>query len=157
MLNTKEQIVAEILNHIGATKQMGKERATQSLVKQYAPDEDTAWAWMRQAFEIGWTWGEHSIGKPSPSDPLSNRSTIALSFSNGEVFVGITLVGGQIRWAWFTAQEWGQRGRDLVLGGHRNHHADPITAITEYTLRDKTPIQTGDKDLTEVFGGGWDD
>lgn len=28
-----------------------------TLVKQYAPDADTAWDWMRKAHDMGWEWG----------------------------------------------------------------------------------------------------
>ena len=141
-----------------SSKAMAK-RLMDTLVKQYAPDADTAWAWMRQAHEIGWEWGNHSIGGPSASDPLGQRvsKSIATAFSNDAgVYVGICLVGGAIRWGWFRAAEWGPRGRDLVLSGDRNHHETPIAAIAEYTLiGEKTPMKA--PPLDDVFGGTWDD
>lgn len=130
-----------------------------TLVKQYAPDADTAWNWMRAAHEIGWEWGNHNIGGPSASDPLGQRvsKSIATAFSNDAgVYVGICLVGGLIRWGWFRAEEWGPRGRDLVLAGDRNHHDTPIAAIAEFALLgESTPMKA--LPLDDVFGGSWDD
>jgi hypothetical protein len=56
-------------------------------------------------------------------------------FSNGDgVYVGITLFAGKIWWSWFTGEEWGPKGRDLCLSGHRARHETPIAAIAEYEL-----------------------
>ena len=127
-----------------SNKAMAK-RLVDTLVKQYAPDADTAWAWMRQAHEIGWEWGNHGIGGPTASDPLGQRVTesIATAFSNDAgVYVGVCLIGGKIRWGWFRAAEWGPRGRDLVIAGDRNHHETPIAAIAEYSLLgESTPMK----------------
>lgn len=139
-------------------KMMAK-RLMDTLVKQYAPDADTAWAWMRQAHEMGWEWGNHALGGPTASDPLGQRVTksIATAFSNDAgVYVGICLVGGAVRWGWFRATEWGPRGRDLVLAGDRNHHETPIAAIAEFALLGEgTPMKA--LPLDDVFGGSWDD
>ncbi len=142
-----------------SNKKMAK-RLMDTLVKQYAPDADTAWAWIRQAHEIGWEWGNHSIGGLWASDLLGQRVTkkaLATAFSNDAgVYVGICLVGGMIRWGWFRAEEWGARGRDLVLSGDRNHHDTPIAAIAEYTLiGENTPMKA--PPLDDVLGGTWDD
>lgn len=140
-------------------KEVMAKKMMDTLVKQYAPDADTAWSWMRQAHEIGWEWGNHSIGGPSASDPLGQRvsKSIATAFSNDAgVYVGICLIGGAIRWGWFRAAEWGPRGRDLVLSGDRNHHETPIAAIAEYTLiGENTPMKA--PPLDDVLGGTWDD
>lgn len=141
-----------------SNKAMAK-RLVYTLVRQYAPDADTAWDWMRKAHEMGWEWGNHMLGGPSASDPLGQRvsKSIATSFTNGAgVYVGIALVSGEVRWGWFRAKEWGPRGRDLVLAGNRSHHPDPISAITEYTLLgEATP--KGTEPLDDVFEGQWDD
>lgn len=105
-------------------------RAMESITKQYAPDEDTAWAWMRKANDAGWTWGMHGHRVQGAQAPTS-----VIGFSNGDgVYVGITLFAGKIWWAWFTGEDWGSRGRDLCLSGHRARHETPIAAIAEYEL-----------------------
>ena len=130
-----------------------------TLVKQYAPDADTAWDWMRKAHDMGWEWGMHSLGGPTASDPLGQRvnKNIATAFSNGDgVYVGICIVASAVRWGWFRAAEWGPRGRDLVLSGDRLHHETPIAAIAEYALiGEGTPMKK--ENVDDVFGGSWDD
>lgn len=130
-------------------KTMAK-RLMDTLVKQYAPDADTAWAWMRQAHEIGWEWGDHSIGQRV-------SKSIATAFSNDAgVYVGICLVGGAIRWGWFRAAEWGRRGKEMVLNGDRAYFDTPIAAIADYQL--KGEVEPAKADLADVFdGASWDD
>jgi hypothetical protein len=104
--------------------------AMTAITKQYAPDEDFAWAWIRKANEMGWVWGAHAhkVGSLAP--------TPVIGFSNGDgVYVGITLFAGKIWWSWFTGEEWGPGGRDLCLSGHRARHETPIAAIAEYEFR----------------------
>lgn len=104
--------------------------AMTTITKRYAPDEDTAWVWMRKANDMGWTWGMHSHKKVGVQ-----TATPVVGFSNGDgVYVGITLFAGKIWWAWFTGAEWGPKGRDLCLSGHRARHETPIAAIAEYEL-----------------------
>lgn len=158
-VSVKEQIANGVINYMTKGRTMGKYRAMQALVQQYAPNEDTAWGWMRRAYEMGWMWGNQPIGIDKDTIPVGQRAarSVATAFHNGRsIYVGIVLVAGEIRWAWFTDKEWGAHGRDLVLGGYRNHHPDPITAITEYTLRgEEQPRPAGG--LDDVFGGDWDD
>jgi hypothetical protein len=105
-------------------------RAMEAITKQYAPDEDTAWVWMRKANDAGWTWGMHGHRVPG-----AQTSTPIVGFSNGDgVYVGITLFAGKVWWSWFTGEEWGPSGRDLCLSGHRARHETPIAAIAEYEL-----------------------
>lgn len=105
-------------------------RAMEAITKQYAPDEDTAWVWMRKANDAGWTWGMHVHRVPG-----AQTSTPIVGFSNGNgVYVGITLFAGKIWWGWFTGEEWGPSGRGLCLSGHRARHETPIAAIAEYEL-----------------------
>jgi len=136
-------------------------RLMDTLVKQYAPDADTAWAWMRQAHEMGWEWGNHALGGPTASDPLGQRVTksIAMAFSNDAgVYVGICLVGGAVRWGWFRATEWGPGGRDLVLAGDRNHHETPIAAIAEFALLgEREHADEGAAVGRRFRKGSWDD
>lgn len=107
--------------------------AMTAITKQYAPDEDFAWAWIRKANEMGWVWGMHSH-RTKNIVGQSDMSQIT-GFSNGNgVYVGITLFAGKIWWAWFTGAEWGPKGRDLCLSGHRARHETPIAAIAEYEL-----------------------
>lgn len=154
---------------------MRQDRAVEALTKQYAPDEDIAWQWMRKAHEMGFTWSNHMLkGGPSASDPLGQRSSpkqgIAMSFSDGSVHVGITLVEGAVRWAWFTDKEWGEEGRSLVLSAKRNHYPDPVAAITDYLLSGQKvvmPVRSGKvarsirsiatNDVDGIFGEGWGD
>lgn len=111
-------------------------RAMEALTKQYAPDEDTAWAWMRKANDAGWTWGTHGHKVPGAQAPTS-----IVGFSNGNgVYVDITLFAGKIWWSWFTGEEWGPRGRDLCLSGHRARHETPIAAIAEYELSESRGV-----------------
>lgn len=111
-------------------------RAMEALTKQYAPDEDTAWAWMRKANDAGWTWGTHGHKVPGAQAPTS-----IVGFSNGNgVYVGITLFAGKIWWSWFTGEEWGPGGRDLCLSGHRARHETPIAAIAEYELSESRGV-----------------
>jgi hypothetical protein len=160
-------------------EKMRQDRAVEALTKQYAPDEDTAWQWMRKAHEMGFTWGHNVLqGGPTASDPLGQRSRpkqgIAMSFSDGSVHVGITLVAGAVRWAWFTDMEWGEDGRSLVLAAKRNHYPDPVAAIADWTLsgqkvapprpgkliRSIATTTTHDDAadvLSGVFGEGWGD
>ncbi len=111
-------------------------RAMEALTKQYAPDEDTAWAWMRKANDAGWTWGTHGHRVP-----VTKATTSIIGFSNGNgVYVDITLFAGKIWWSWFTGEEWGPRGRDLCLSGHRARHETPIAAIAEYELSESRGV-----------------
>ena len=139
LLNTTENAVldrGDTVTIIGANSieeiEMGNKisRAMEALTKQYAPDEDAAWAWMRKANDAGWTWGMHGhsvLGAQAP--------TPIVGFSNGNgVYVGITLFAGKIWWGWFTGEEWGPSGRGLCLSGHRARHETPIAAIAEYEL-----------------------
>lgn len=156
---------------------MRQDRAVEALTKQYAADEDTAWQWMRKAHEMGFTWGHNVLHSPSASDPSGQRPRpkqgIAMSFSDGSVHVGITLVAGAIRWAWFTDKEWGEDGRSLVLSAKRNHYPDPVAAIADWTLsgqkvapklpgpgkvnRASLPTTADDDDVGGVFGERWDE
>lgn len=138
-------------------KAMAK-RVMDTLVKQYAPDTDTAWDWMRKGHELGWEWNLHSFNGVSVKDPLGQRGskTMAPAFSNGAgVFVGICIVAGRVCWAWFREEEWGAPGRELVLSGNRNHFPDPVAAITDYSLLGEGAPREKDS-LNDVFGG-WDD
>ena len=136
-------------------KEMAVE-ALDTLVKQYAPSADVAWEWMRKTYEMGWDWGLHRIGGGTAKAPPGQRAaSVALSFSNGAVYVGITIVAGEVRWAWFREDEWGTRGKALVLAGDRNHHPDPIAAIADYSLLGEGAPREKDS-LNDVFGG-WDD
>lgn len=111
-------------------------RAMEAITKQYAPDEDTAWVWMRKANDAGWTWGMHVHRVPGAKAPTS-----IVGFSNGNgVYVDITLFAGKIWWAWFTGEEWGPGGRDLCLSGHRARHETPIAAIAEYELSESRGV-----------------
>ena len=111
-------------------------RAMEAITKQYAPDEDTAWVWMRKANDAGWTWGTHGHRVPGAQAPTS-----IVGFSNGNgVYVDITLFAGKIWWSWFTGEEWGPRGRDLCLSGHRARHETPIAAIAEYELSESRGV-----------------
>jgi len=111
-------------------------RAMEALTKQYAPDEDTAWAWMRKANDAGWTWGMHGHRVP-----VTKATTSIIGFSNGDgVYVGVTLFAGKIWWSWFTGEEWGPRGRDLCLSGNRARHETPIAAIAEYELSESRGV-----------------
>lgn len=111
-------------------------RAMEAITKQYAPDEDAAWAWMRKANDAGWTWGMHVHRVPGEKAPTS-----IVGFSNGNgVYVDITLFAGKIWWSWFTGEEWGPRGRDLCLSGHRARHETPIAAIAEYELSESRGV-----------------
>ncbi len=103
--------------------------AMTAITKQYAPDEDSAWAWIRKANEAGWVWGAHAhkVGPQAPTPVIG-------FYNGGGVYVGITLFAGKIWWAWFTGEEWGPKGRDLCLSGHRARHETPIAAIAEYEL-----------------------
>lgn len=134
-------------------------RLVDTLVKQYAPDADTAWEWMRKAHEMGWEWANHPLGGPNAEYPLGQRvsKTIATAFSNGAgVYVGICLVGGAVRWGWFRGEEWGPKGRDMVLSGSRSHHETPIAAIAEYALLGEGARAPSDgSNLNDVFGD-WD-
>ena len=106
-------------------------RAMEAITKQYAPDEDTAWVWMRKANDAGWTWGMHGHRVPG-----AQATTSIVGFSNGDgVYVGITIFAGKVWWSWFTGEEWGPGGRDLCLSGHRARHETPIAAIAEYEFR----------------------
>ena len=134
-------------------------RLMDTLVRQYAPDADTAWAWMRQAHEMGWEWGNHVLGGPTPKDPLGQRvnNSVATAFSNGAgVYVGICLVGGAVRWGWFRDHEWGPRGRDMVLSGDRSHHETPIAAMAEFALLGESAPKGG-APLEDGFWGSSDD
>ena len=104
--------------------------AMEAISKQYAPDEDTAWVWMRKANDAGWTWGMHGHRVPG-----AQATTSIVGFSNGDgVYVGITIFAGKVWWSWFTGEEWGPGGRALCLSGHRARHETPIAAIAEYEL-----------------------
>ena len=135
-------------------------RVMDTLVKQYAPDTDTAWDWMRKGHELGWEWNIHSFNGVSHKDPLGQRGskTMAPAFSNGAgVFVGICIVAGRVCWAWFREEEWGPKGRDMVLSGSRSHHETPIAAIAEYALLGEGAMAPSDgSNLNDVFGY-WDD
>ncbi len=111
-------------------------RAMEAITKQYAPDEDAAWAWMRKANDAGWTWGMHGHRVPG-----AQATTSIVGFSNGDgVYVGITLFAGKVWWSWFTGEEWGPGGRDLCLSGHRARHETPIAAIAEYELSESRGV-----------------
>lgn len=114
-----------------------KKSVVDTLVKQYAPNADLAWEWMRNAHEMGWVWGNHMIGGPTAADPLGQRvpKAAAPAFSNGAgVYVGICIAAGALRWGWFRAEEWGARGREMVLSGSKSHFETPIAAIADYSL-----------------------
>jgi hypothetical protein len=62
--------------------------AMTAITKQYAPDEDFAWAWIRKANEMGWVWGAHAhkVGSLAP--------TPVIGFSNGD---GVSLASRSSR------------------------------------------------------------
>lgn len=162
-IDTNDEKVVLVPEEKLKSKGVSMGRVIDTLVAQYAPDVDVAWEWLRKAHEMGWTWGVHHIGGPSESGPLGQRvsKTTATAFSNGAgVYVCIVIVSGEVRWGWFRAEEWGPRGRDLVLSGNRTHYPDPLTAMAEVALRNENlppgPAQSGDN-LNDVFGGQWDD
>src|SRR5574343_1438557 len=109
----KRQVLEEVMNSF-KEQGMTHKRAMEAMLKQYAPDEDTAWSWIRRGQELGWTWGLHDAER-----------TKAIAFTQDEaVYVGICIVAGRVMWAWWTRKEWGTIGRGLILGGHRNYFDD---------------------------------
>lgn len=154
-----DDVVANALgwNETKETEEMAKGNAMDVLVKQYAPSKEDAWDWVRTAYDMGWNWGIVAIGGVSAKDPLGQRQkSVAPAFSNGVIYVGVCIVAGVVRWAWFREDEWGRRGKEMVLNGDRAYFDTPIAAIADYQL--KGEVEPAKADLADAFdGASWDD
>lgn len=65
-------------------------------------------------------------------------------------------IGRDKKGAWFREDEWGRRGKEMVLNGDRAYFDTPIAAIADYQL--KGEVEPAKADLADVFGGAsWDD